>query len=225
MRRLTLLFLLMMLLPVMGRAQFSLDTEAYERQRREIEREQRVQDSLRRVQLEELQIRANDVRFRIKWVNWLTYRQSVGFIESSHNFSYYGYFQTRKKWTIPISLRLSSSTHYNAGALDPDYDPDSWRKYVLDLGMSGFKNLKDDFYLSMGVQLPIGWERYRYDHETSDDRKHTHLLVGAGLEERVFYMSPNKVGLILGLGFYQRLMTSRLYNLDAGMTFEVGIKF
>lgn len=225
MRYVKLLFILLALLPAVVWAQFSLDTEAYDRQKREIELEKRAQDSTRRAQLEELQIRANDVRFRIKWVNWLTYRQSVGFVESSHNFSYYGYFQSKRKWTIPISLRLSSSTRYNENVLRDGYNPDSWKKYVLDLGMSGFRNLKDDYYLSMGVQLPFGWERYRYDHETTADRKHTHLLLGVGVEERVFYMSPNKVGLILGIGFYQRLMSSKLYNVDAGLTFEVGLKF
>jgi len=225
MRYLKLLFLLLAIFPVASFAQFSFDTEAYERQRREIEQEKRIQDSTRRAQLEELQIRANDVRFRIKWVNWLTYRQSIGFVESTHNISYYGYFQSRKKWTIPISLRLSNSTRYNEKALRDGYNSDSWKKYVLDLGMSGFRNIRDDYYLSMGVQLPFGWERYRYDHETTVDKKHTHLLLGVGLEERVFYMSPNKTGLILGIGLYQRLMTSNLYRMDAGMTFEVGVKF
>lgn len=168
---------------------------------------------------------ANDIRFRIKWVNWVTYRQSVGFVESSHNLSYYGYLQGRQKWITPLSLRLSSSTRLNEGALRDGYNADSWKKYILDLGLSGFRNLKDDFYLSLGLQLPIGWERYRYDYETTADRKHTHMLVGLGFEERVFYMTPNKSGLILGVGCYQRLMSSKLYRFDVGLTFEVGIKF
>jgi len=206
-------------------AQFTLDTEAYEKQKQEALEKQRVQDSIRQVKLEELRIRQNDIRFRIKWINWVTYRQSIGFVESSHNLSYYGYFLTKQKWTMPISLRLSSSTRYNLNALDPAYDPYTWKKYLLDLGMSGFINLKNDFYLSMGGQLPVGWERYHLASETSADKKHTHLLAGLGIEERVFYMSPDKVGLILGLGFYQRMMTSKLYHFDAGMTFEVGVKF
>lgn len=206
-------------------AQFTLDTEAYDRQKKEAERQKAYQDSIRKVQLEEARIRANDVRYRIKWVNWVTYRQSVGFVESSHNLSYYGYLQARQKWITPLSLRLSSSTRLNEGALRDGYDADSWKKYVLDLGLSGFRNLKDDFYLSMGLQLPIGWERYRYDTETTADRKHTHMLVGLGFEERVFYMTPNKTGLILGVGCYQRLMSSKLYRFDVGLTFEVGIKF
>lgn len=216
---------LLVFLPVAGFAQFAFDTDAYERQRQEIEHEQRTQDSIRRAKLEELQIKANDIRYRVKWVNWLTYRQSIGVIESSNNISYYGYFQTKQTWTIPISLRLSSSTRYNENALKSGYDPDSWKKYILDLGMSGFRNIWDDYYLMVGVQLPFGWERYRYDTETIQDKKHTHLLLGTGLEERAFYMSRNKTGLVLGLGFYQRLMTSKLYNIDAGMTFEVGVKF
>lgn len=217
--------MMVLLLPVAGKAQFTLDSEAYERQKREQEQQQRAQDSIRRLQIEELQIRANDIRYRVKWVNWVTYRQSVGYIESSHNISYYGYFQTKQTWTLPISLRLSSSTRYNESALKGGYDPDSWKKYLLDLGMSGFRNIKDDFYLSLGLQLPLGWERFRYDTESVQDKKHTHLMLGVGLEERIFYLSPRHTGLILGIGSYQRLMSSRLYTFDIGLTFEVGIKF
>src|SRR5574344_1563675 len=187
-------FLLISLLLVAGvlpaLAQFTFDTEAYDRQKREAERQKAYQDSVRKVQIEEAIIMANDIRFRIKWVNWVTYRQSVGFVESSHNLSYYGYLQGRQKWITPLRLRLSSSTRLNEGALRDGYNADSWKKYILDLGLSGFRNLKDDFYLSLGLQLPIGWERYRYDYETTADRKHTHMLVGLGFEERVFYMTP-----------------------------------
>jgi hypothetical protein len=206
-------------------AQFTIEMDDYNKKQAEAIELQRVNDSLKRAQLEESIIRANDIRYRIKWVNWFTLRQTIGFIESTQNISYYGYIQTKNTWTIPVSLRLSSSKKYNSGALIEGYNPDSWKKYLVDLGMSGFRNLKDDFHLMMGVQLPIGWERYRYDAETTADKKHTNFLIGAGLEERLFYMTPNKAGLVMGIGFYQRVMSSKLYNFDAGMTFEVGYKF
>ncbi|MDP4277846.1 MAG: hypothetical protein Q8914_09465 [Bacteroidota bacterium] len=203
-------------------AQFKIDTETYEKRKQEALETQRVQDSLRRVQLEDQRIKANDIRFRLKWVNWLTFNQSIGFVESRSNLTYSGYFQTKNTWTIPINVRFSSSKSYNEAALDDHYDANTWKKYVMDLGLSGFRNLKDDFYLSLGMQLPVGWERYSYADES---KRHTHLLAGVGTEERIFYMSPNKVGLILGVGLYQQLMSSRLYTVDMGLNFDVGIKF
>jgi hypothetical protein len=206
-------------------AQFKLETGAYDRQKREALETKRVQDSLRRVEFENQLIKENDIRYRLKWVNWVKFSQSIGFIESNSILSYSGYLATKQTWTLPITLKLSSARRYNEAALMTGYQADGWKKYLLDLGMSGFRNLKNDFYLSLGGQLPLGWERYRLTGETSADRKHTHLIAGIGAEERVFYMSPNKVGLVLGVGFYQGLMTSRLYHFDMGLTFEVGVKF
>lgn len=208
-------------------SQFKIDTEAYERQKREafeVRERQRIQDSIRIAQIEEAKIMANDVRFRIKWNNMLTFRQNVGFIESSSNISYYGYFSTRKAWTYPISIKLSSSRSYNDNALKDGYD--DWSQHLTYLGMTGIRRINpdNDFYFSLGGYLPLGWERYRFV-EDNYAKKHTHFLTGVNAEQRILYISPNKVGLMLGAGVYERLMTSKLYSLDIGLTLEVGIKF
>lgn len=216
-------FGLSLLLAFNIQAQFSLDTKAYDVQKREAEAAQRRQDSLLQVQREDARIKANDIRFRLKWGNMLTYRQSIGMMESSYNLSYYGYFVSRKTWTFPLSLRLSSSRNYDDARLKSGYT--DWSQHLTYLGLSGFRNLKDDFYLSLGGHLPLGWERYRLDNDPIDRKRRLHLMTGINAEERIFYMSPNKTGLILGVGMYQRLMTSKLYWYDIGITFEVGLKF
>jgi len=225
MRKIFLLFAFLLVTLNMS-AQFKLDTEAYEKQKKEAEKareSRRIQDSLRVVQIEEQRIMANDVRFRIRWNSMLTFRQNIGFIENGYNISYYGYFSSRKTWVYPISLRLSSSRNYNESALKDGYK--DWSQYLTYLGMTGFRRIGGDFYFSLGGHVPLGWERYRYDYESSSDRRHTHLMTGLNAEERIFYMSPNKVGLVLGAGFYERVMTSKLYTFDLGLTLEVGIKF
>lgn len=222
MRKIFLLFAFLLVTLNMS-AQFKLDTEAYERQKKEAEQareKKRIQDSLRIVQIEEQRIMANDVRFRIRWNNMLTYRQSIGFMENGYNISYYGYFSTRKTWTYPISLRLSSSRNYNVSK--DGYD--DWSQHLTYLGMTGFRKINKDFYFALGGYVPIGWERYRYE-EDNYAKKHTHFMTGLNAEQRIFYMSPNRVGLVLGAGFYERLMTSKLYTLDLGLMLEVGIKF
>lgn len=221
MRKIFLLFAFLLVTLNMS-AQFKLDTEAYEKQKKEAEKareSRRIQDSLRVVQIEEQRIMANDVRFRIRWNSMLTYRQSIGFMENGYNISYYGYFSTRKTWTYPISLRLSSSRNYNVSK-DGYYD---WSQHLTYLGMTGFRKINKDFYFALGGYVPIGWERYRYEEDNA--KKHTHFMTGLNAEQRIFYMSPNRVGLVLGAGFYERLMTSKLYTLDLGLMLEVGIKF
>lgn len=225
MKKLFLLFSLI-LVSLGAAAQFTLDTEAYEKQKREAEEaryKKRIADSIRLVEFEEQKIRSTDIRYRIKWNNMITYRQSMGFVESGYNISYYGYFTSRKTWTYPISLRLSSSKNYNDTFLKDGYK--DWSQHLTYLGLTGFRNIGGDFYFSLGGHIPLGWERYRYDYETDSDRRRFHLMTGLSFEERLFYMSPKRVGLVLGLGTYQRLMTSKLYKMDLGLTFEVGIKF
>ena len=222
MKKLILLFF-MLFVAVSSNAQFKIDTETYERQKREAEESKRIQDSIRQVQLEEQRIKANDVRFRIHWDNWITYRQNIGVVESSYNISYYGYFMTKNVWTYPISLKLSSSKRYNESSLkDGYYD---WSQHLTYLGMTGFRNIKDNFYFSIGGYVPLGWERYHLATDDPDRRKHTHFMTGLNAEERVFYMSPNNVGLIMGAGFYERVMTSKRYWFDIGFSLEVGLKF
>lgn len=227
-----LLLLLLLLTTVTGFAQFTLDNNAadeYLKKKAEQAEARRVQDSLRQVALEEQQMMASDIRYRIKWVNMLTYRQTLGFIENGYNLSYYGYFVTKKEWTYPISIRLSGSTDYNRDNARPGYK--DWSQSLSYWGLSAFKNLRDNWYLSLGGHIPLGWERYRYNgengeaEESPDHKRHFHPLIGLNVEERLFYMSPNKVGLVLGVGFYQRLMNSKLYTVDAGFSLEVGMKF
>jgi len=226
------LLLFLLLTTVSGFAQFSIDTNSADeflRKKAEQAEARRVQDSIRQVQLEEQQLMASDIRYKLKWINMLTFRQTVGFIENGYNLSYYGYLKTKSTWNYPISLRLSGSKSYNDANIKPGYK--DWSENLSYWGLSGFRNIKDNWYLSLGGHVPLGWERYRYDGteghelETSADKRHFHLLVGLNAEERIFYMSPNKTGLILGFGFYQRLMNSKVYTLDAGFSLEVGLKF
>lgn len=205
-------------------AQFKLDADDYFKQKKKAEEEKRIQDSIRQAQFEEQQIKANDIRFRMHWENWITYRQNVGFIESSYNISYYGYLKTKSVWTYPISLRLSSTTKYNDANLKEGYT--GWSQHITYLGMNGFRSIADNFYVSLGGAVPLGWENYRLvEDDGSYSRRHIHFLTGLSAEERIFYMSPNRVGLVIGAGIYQRTMTSRRYWFDPGLTFEVGLKF
>lgn len=213
--------ILLMLCSLTGYAQFTINgADDYLRQKAEAAERQRVQDSLRRVQLEEEQLMATDIRYRIKWVNMITYRQSIGLIENAYNLSYYGYMVTKDEWTFPISLRLTGAENFNEKAMKSGFS--SWSQHLTDLGMSGFRKIKGNEYVSLGLHLPLGYEKYRL---TGSPDKHVRLLIGLSAEERLMYISPNKSGLVMSVGFYQLMMTSKRYSFDAGFSLEVGMKF
>jgi hypothetical protein len=225
MKKVLLLFVLLFS-AITGFAQFKIDTigaDNFLRKKAEQAEARRVQDSIRQAKMEEDQMMASDIRYRLKWVNMLTYRQTIGFIENGYNLSYYGYLKTKSVWTYPISIRLSSSKSYNDGNMKDGYK--DWSQKLSYWGLSGFRNLKDNWYLSLGGHLPLGWERYRTDDQLSSDKRHFHFLVGLNAEERMMYMSPNKTGLVMGFGFYQRVINSKVYTFDAGFSLEIGLKF
>jgi len=224
--RKVLLLLVLLLSAATGFAQFTFDanqTEEYLRKKAEQTEAKRVRDSIRQEKIDYQEVMANDVRYKLRWINMLTYRQTVGFVDNGYNLSYYGYLKTKGVWTYPISIKLSGSTNYNDANIKPNYK--DWSQSLSYWGMSGFRNLKDNWYLSLGGYIPLGWERYRYDDQLSTDKRRFHLLCGVNTEERILYMSPNKVGLVLGAGFYQKLMNSKVYTVDVGFSLEVGLKF
>lgn len=213
--------LLLMLCSLTGFAQFTINgADDYLRQKAEAAEKIRVQDSLRRVELEELQLKSTDIRFRIKWVNMITYRQSIGYIENAYNLSYYGYLVTKDKWTFPISLRLTGAENFNEKNMNPGFS--SWSQHLTDLGMSGFRKIKGNQYFSLGLHVPLGYETYKL---VGSNNKHTRLLFGVSAEERLMYITPNKSGLVMSVGFYQLMISSKRYNFDAGFSLEVGMKF
>ncbi|HET9570624.1 MAG TPA: hypothetical protein VFP20_04370 [Bacteroidales bacterium] len=213
--------LMLLLCSLSGFAQFTLNgADDYLRQKAEVAEKQRIQDSIRQVQLEEQQLMAKDVRFRIKWVNMITYRQSIGVIENAYNLSYYGYMVTKDAWTFPISLRLTGAEKFNESAMNTGFS--SWSQHLTDIGMSGFRKIKGNEYFSLGLHVPLGYEKYKLVGSTAG---HFRLLIGASAEERLMYISPNKTGLVMSVGFYQLMMSSKRYSFDAGFSLEVGIKF
>jgi len=220
MKRIVTVFLLM-LCSLSGFAQFTINgADDYLRQKAEAVEKQRIQDSLQQVKLEEQQLMSTDIRYRIKWVNMITYRQSIGLIENTYNLSYYGYMVTKDEWTFPISLRLTGAENYNEKAMNTGFS--SWSQHVTDFGMSGFHKIKGNEYVSLGLHLPLGYEKYKL---TGSNDKHVRLLIGTSAEERLMYISPNKSGLVMSVGFYQLLMSSKRYTFDAGFSLEVGVKF
>ena len=213
--------LLLMLCSLSGFAQFTINgADDYLRQKAEAVEKQRIQDSLQQVKLEEQQLMSTDIRYRIKWVNMITYRQSIGLLENTYNLSYYGYMVTKDEWTFPISLRLTGAENYNEKVMNTGFS--SWSQHVTDFGMSGFHKIKGNEYVSLGLHLPLGYEKYKL---TGSNDKHVRLLIGTSAEERLMYISPNKSGLVMSVGFYQLLMSSKRYTFDAGFSLEVGVKF
>jgi hypothetical protein len=205
-------------------AQFTLGgADEFLQKRAEQAEQKRIKDSIQTALLEDQQLMANDVRYRMKWVNMVTYRQSIGFVQNAYNLSYSGYIDTKNEWTFPISLRLTGSKEFNENNLASGYK--DWSQWATELGMFGFRKIRKEQYLALGLHVPLGWERYRYDDELPSVKKHWHGLIGIRVEERLMYLSDRKTGLVMSAGFYQLLVTSKRYDFDAGFSLEIGIKF
>lgn len=205
-------------------AQFSLDVKDYGKQQSRIDSVSSVKDSLRKVALSDENDRRflnNDLRYKLRWGNMITLKQSVGIVQSSYNLSYCGYIISDAKWIIPVSVKLSGSNDYNKDKFKKGYK--DWSNFCTTIGLSAFTKIKSsNFYFGLGGGLPLGIEKYRKGNE---EDKHTHVYTGLSVEERILYIDSRSSGLVLGFGIYQDLLTSKLYNFDFGFSFEIGYKF
>jgi hypothetical protein len=41
----------------------------------------------------------------------------------------------------------------------------------------------------------------------------------------IYFIPKSKIGITLGLGVYEKLLNSKVYNNDIGVKLEIGIKF
>lgn len=201
-------------------AQFKFETGDYDYKKLKNLENKNKQITEKKEYLEDSTFLVNDFRYKLKWNNILTFKQSVGVMKSYYNISYYGYFDTNKKWFFPIHLKFSGSEYFNQHNMRKNCV--DWEEHKMTLGLSAFTNLYNDVYFSVGVGVPLGWETYR---EEIQAKKKSGLLIGFDLEEKIFYLSPNRSGIFLGGGLYQTVITSRKYNFDIGALIEIGVKF
>ena len=88
-------------------------------------------------------------------------------------------------------------------------------------GFTGFKKVYKSIWVNLGIQFPIGTESLTDNLGNVS----TNIVFGLAPSQGIYYISNTKVGLVFGIGFYEKIITSISYPNDLGMKLELGIKF
>jgi len=89
------------------------------------------------------------------------------------------------------------------------------------VGICPFRRLNDYLFLNLGLQLIIGEEELT----GFGGNQSTNTIFGIAPSQGIYFIPKSKVGITLGIGLYEKLLTSKIYQNDYGIKFEVGIKF
>jgi hypothetical protein len=160
------------------------------------------------------------VKHSFKWINMITYSQKYGIHANGWALQYYGYVLKKdSKWIFPCVFGLESFTINTNYFSQFNYQSANISYWMA--GISPFRKLNDYFYINLGLQLLVGSEQLKdFNNNESDN-----VIFGIAPSQGIYFIPKSKFGITLGLGLYEKLLTSEVYQNDLGFRFELGIKF
>lgn len=155
----------------------------------------------------------------IKWRSMLTFSPSYGINSVGFSLSYNGYYDTGNNWIIPWGVSIEQFT------IDTEYFSQfDYREAQLGYwmpGISGLRKINDYFFFKLGMFIPVG-------NETLTDfygREKDHFIIGIAPSQGIYFIPKSNFGFTLGVGVYQKALTSEVFKHDLGVKAEIGIKF
>lgn len=155
-----------------------------------------------------------------KWVNLVTYMQRYGVNANGWSLQYYGYIlKSDSKWILPCTFGIEEFTMKQGYFDNLNYQTARINYYMI--GISPLRRLNDNFYIKVGCQLLIGCEQLvDFDNATKNNS-----IVGIAPFQGLVYVPKSNFGLVIGLGFNEKLLSSKVYKSDFGLALELGLKF
>ena len=153
------------------------------------------------------------------WKHIVVISKSVGFNATGFKVKYIRNTKfTWNGWLIPAGFGFNRSTINSDHFIDSGY-------YEADIntfsyGYTGFKKVIDNIYLNIGLNVTAGSERLISLKDTREER----FILGTSPTQTVFYIPNNKLGLVIGIGLYEKVQTSKVYSFDIGALISVGFR-
>ena len=88
-------------------------------------------------------------------------------------------------------------------------------------GFSSIRKINKYLYFDFAMQFPIGTEELT----SFDGSKDSYFIYGIAPYQRFLFVPKRNIGVTLGIGFYEKLLDSKVYANDLGVRFDLGIKF
>ena len=155
-----------------------------------------------------------------KWINLITYSQKYGIHANGWEIQGYGYFlKNDSKWILPITYGIEDFK------INPDYFSQSGyqsaRMNYYMVGISPLRKLNDYLYVNIGLQFLLGSESL-VDYYGNGS---TNEIFGIAPSQGFMFIPKSKIGICIGVGVQEKLLTSAFYQNDIGLKLEIGLKF
>lgn len=155
-----------------------------------------------------------------KWINLITYSQRYGRHANGWSVQYYGYnLRNTSKWAIPIVFGIEGFEIHTDYFSQFGYQSVNMSYFCA--GISPFYKLNDNFFLNLCANIIYGEEELININGTES----SNTFFGFSPSQGVYFIPKSKVGLILGLSVYEKILSSEVYKNDLGIKLEIGIKF
>lgn len=154
------------------------------------------------------------------WKNILIYQKTEGINASGFRINY---LQNKKSmwkdWLIPLSFGFSRNK-INRNRIEKKgfYDVDI---NIISIGYTGFRPIKNNLYLNLSLNATLGNERLT-EIDLSNKKR---FIFGTSPSQSIYFIPKSKYGFVFGIGVYEIIQTSKVYSLDIGLRFNIGIKF
>ncbi|MGI6756523.1 MAG: hypothetical protein ACOX32_01225 [Bacteroidaceae bacterium] len=161
-----------------------------------------------------------------KWINLITYSQNYGMNADSWSLQYYRFFlRDISRWSFPVTFAIERFTIHPDYFAQFNYRSASMSYYSI--GINPFYRLKDNLilkdnlFINIGANIIIGEEKLT----TFSGVESYNIFFGLAPSQGIYFIPKSKIGITLGLGVYEKLLNSKVYNNDIGVKLEIGIKF
>lgn len=155
-----------------------------------------------------------------EFANLLTVVRTYGVNATSWGASYAAYTaDSLANWIFPWGISMERFTVRQEYFNQFNYHMAKWNYFMP--GISAYRKITKQIYVNFSFRIPMGTEVLT----DFSDNTTTKYVIGIAPSQGFQFIANSKFGLTIGLGIYERLLTSEVYNSDIGIKVNVGFKF
>jgi hypothetical protein len=154
-----------------------------------------------------------------RWFNMITYKRTLDKHHNGWEVGYTGFADSDNDYIIPFEISYGQSRAKTDKVRERGYS--SIDTYALGSGFNGLIKIIPGVYIDIGLNIPIGIEVLR----DLEQKKSHHFLIGVGASQGVKIIPWKEFGIVIGVGIFQQLQTSKVYKRNFGFELELGINF
>ena len=153
-------------------------------------------------------------------ISMFSFSYKTGMYSNGYGLSYYRFPKTDVKgWYFPVSLSLENISVKSGNFSQLNFQTSPLNFFLP--GISACRNISDNFWINIGLQVPMSTEQLADVY----GKVITHPIIGLAPVQEIFIIPRTPYGIIFGIGIYERITNSFIYQNDIGIRAELGLKF